>query len=102
MPNIGREGRGAGGERIPSNDGSAAAGAVVAFEVDQIDREGHGWSVLVVGRAAVLTDPAERARAECVIPTTWLPAEPAHVVRVRAEVVSGRRLVPVAAPVAAP
>jgi nitroimidazol reductase NimA-like FMN-containing flavoprotein (pyridoxamine 5'-phosphate oxidase superfamily) len=79
----------------------AAAGAVVAFEVDDIDREGHGWSVLVVGRAAVIVDGVDRARADAVIPATWLPTEPSHIVRVRSELVSGRRLVPADAAVSA-
>ena len=75
----------------------AVTNAVVAFEVDDIDDGGVGWSVLVVGRAEIVDDPVERAAAEDVIPESWLPVAPAYVVRVRGDVVSGRRIVRVAA-----
>lgn len=75
----------------------AVTNAVVAFEVDDIDGRGTGWSVLVIGRAEIVDDPVERAAAEDVIPESWLPVVPGYVVRVRADVVSGRRIVRVAA-----
>lgn len=77
----------------------AAANAVVAFEVDAVDGAGAvAWSVLVVGRSDIVEDAAERAAAEAVIPATWLPTDPAHVVRVHADRVSGRRVVRVSEP----
>lgn len=76
----------------------AVTNAVVAFEVDAADGDGGiAWSVLVIGRAEVVQDPDERRRADDVIPTTWLPVEPVHIVRVRSDLVSGRRLVRVPA-----
>ncbi|WP_181800149.1 glycine radical domain-containing protein [Streptomyces ipomoeae] len=40
----------------------AVNGAVVAFEADEVDTSARaGWSVVVTGRATVVTDPAERA-----------------------------------------
>jgi nitroimidazol reductase NimA-like FMN-containing flavoprotein (pyridoxamine 5'-phosphate oxidase superfamily) len=75
----------------------AVTNAVVAFEVDDIDDGGVGWSVLVVGRAEIVDDPVERAAAEEAIPPSWLPVAADHVVRVRGDVVSGRRIVRVAA-----
>lgn len=71
----------------------AVTNAVVAFEVDDMDERGVGWSVLVIGRAEIVDEPVERAAAEDVIAESWLPVEPKHVVRVRADVVSGRRIV---------
>lgn len=77
---------------------SAVAKAIVAFEVDEIDREHHaGWSVLVTGSAAELSDPREIAAADGVGLRTWLPKEPTRWVRVRTQVISGRRLEPQAA-----
>ncbi len=41
----------------------AIDGVVVAFEVDEFDAATRsGWSVVVTGRAGVVTDPAERER----------------------------------------
>ncbi|OMI35746.1 hypothetical protein SPAR_29326 [Streptomyces sparsogenes DSM 40356] len=46
----------------------AVDGAVVAFEADAVDAAARsGWSVVLTGRAAVVTDPAERERDH-----TWL------------------------------
>jgi nitroimidazol reductase NimA-like FMN-containing flavoprotein (pyridoxamine 5'-phosphate oxidase superfamily) len=75
----------------------AVTNAVVAFEVDDIDDGGVGWSVLVVGRAEIVADPVERAAAEGVIPESWLPVAPNYVVRVRGDVISGRRIARVTA-----
>ena len=39
-------------------------GTVVAYEADMIDPDDHlGWSVIVVGRASLVTDPGEVIRA---------------------------------------
>jgi nitroimidazol reductase NimA-like FMN-containing flavoprotein (pyridoxamine 5'-phosphate oxidase superfamily) len=35
---------------------TALSGAIVAFEADSIDDFGHGWNVLVVGKAEPITD----------------------------------------------
>ena len=72
---------------------AAVRGAVVAFEVDEIDEADHrGWSVLVVGEAHTV----EGADADRVMgragPTPWAPGPRHHLVRIGAEFVSGRRI----------
>ena len=72
--------------------------SVVAFEVDDFDAEGHlGWSVLVVGKATELR-PIELARLEPLPLRAWAHGARGHVVRIRTEFVSGRRIVRTAAP----
>jgi len=74
---------------------AAMAKAVVAFQVDDIDPVGHsGWSVLVQGWAALLTRADELARAYDLQLQSWAPGERWHFVRIRSEIVSGRRLTP--------
>jgi len=69
------------------------AGAVVAFEVDQVDPIYHeGWSVLLQGRAAVITDPGDVERARLLPLTPWAPGNRDRYIRIPAEVVSGRRI----------
>jgi nitroimidazol reductase NimA-like FMN-containing flavoprotein (pyridoxamine 5'-phosphate oxidase superfamily) len=41
---------------IPAN---ALSGAIVAFEADSIDDRGHGWNVLVVGKAEAVIDGSD-------------------------------------------
>ena len=85
---------------------AAAGGAVVAFQVDEIDPATRtGWSVLVVGMAGELTDPADLDRVATLGLQPWAPGRRHHVVRLRTELVSGRRIVPhptLAGPVIAP
>lgn len=67
--------------------------AVVAFQADRFDPTACiGWSILVQGRASVITDPEELDRARRLRIRPWLPSDRPHVVRIRSEVVSGRRL----------
>jgi uncharacterized protein len=67
--------------------------AIVAFEVDRIDPLRHtGWSVLIQGRASILDAPADVVRARRLGIRPWAPGEHPHFVRIRSEVVSGRRL----------
>jgi nitroimidazol reductase NimA-like FMN-containing flavoprotein (pyridoxamine 5'-phosphate oxidase superfamily) len=75
---------------------AARNGDVLAFEVDEFDEAvGDGWSVLVLGRATVLT-----TEFECefdALPTLDDAArhEPANnYVRLHCELVAGRRLAP--------
>lgn len=77
---------------------------VMAFEADEIDPVRHGgWSVLVQGLASVISDPDELAQARDLHLEPWAPAGQFQFVRIRAELVSGRRLLPrAAANVAAP
>ncbi|WP_447034648.1 pyridoxamine 5'-phosphate oxidase family protein [Streptomyces sp. DSM 118878] len=67
--------------------------AVVAFEADEFDvRARSGWSVIVTGRATVVTDPAERERISQGGPVSWMPVRDAVLVRIESEMVSGREL----------
>jgi nitroimidazol reductase NimA-like FMN-containing flavoprotein (pyridoxamine 5'-phosphate oxidase superfamily) len=77
---------------------AAAANAVVAFEVDQVDPIGHtGWSVMVQGVASEITDDATVARARRAPLTPWAGADGCHL-RIACQIVSGRRLSPTTAP----
>ncbi|MGW7821612.1 IS5 family transposase [Streptomyces puniciscabiei] len=72
----------------------AVDGAVVAFEADAADVDTHsGWSVVVSGRAELVTDPAEAARLERVAPRSWTPSPEEVFVRIEPELVTGRELV---------
>ena len=82
-----------------SSDGSkleaVTTGQVVAFEVDEIDpRSQTGWSVLIQGWAGLIEDPAELERARALGLQPWAPRLPGQFVRIRSELVSGRRLLP--------
>lgn len=71
---------------------AALRGQSVAFEIDDIDvATESGWSVMVVGHA-VTASPAARARAEALGLYPWAAGERHHLVRIRPDVVSGRRL----------
>ena len=71
---------------------AAAQRAVVAFEVDDVDNpQRSAWSVLVVGPASEITDEAEIARARSLPLPPWAPGAQCHYIRVRSELVSGRR-----------
>ena len=66
---------------------------VVAFEADEFDATTRsGWSVVVTGRAAVVTDPAEHERLSQAGPTSWMPLPETVFVRIEAEMVTGREL----------
>ena len=75
---------------IGSKLSAALRGAVVCFEVDEIDATGtSGWSVLVTGRAEELEGTeAERAAAILGEGSSWAGD---HYVAVHLEMVSGRR-----------
>lgn len=71
----------------------AVDGAVVAFEADEFDAAARsGWSVVVTGRAALVTDPAERARLARCGPDSWMPLPDGVFVRIAPDLVTGRRL----------
>ncbi|MEU6091396.1 pyridoxamine 5'-phosphate oxidase family protein [Streptomyces sp. NPDC047085] len=72
----------------------AVDGAVVAFEADTVDvATQSGWSVVVTGRAAVLTDRPEVERLERIGPRSWAPSPEEVFVRIEPELVTGRELV---------
>jgi nitroimidazol reductase NimA-like FMN-containing flavoprotein (pyridoxamine 5'-phosphate oxidase superfamily) len=71
----------------------AIDGVVVAFEADEFDAETRsGWSVVVTGRAAVVTDPGENERLSQAGPVSWMPLRDPVFVRIESEMVTGREL----------
>jgi nitroimidazol reductase NimA-like FMN-containing flavoprotein (pyridoxamine 5'-phosphate oxidase superfamily) len=71
----------------------AIDGVIVAFEADEFDVETRcAWSVVVTGRATVVTDPAEHARLSQSGPRSWLPIQDPVFVRIESGMVSGREL----------
>ncbi|MDR6975929.1 nitroimidazol reductase NimA-like FMN-containing flavoprotein (pyridoxamine 5'-phosphate oxidase superfamily) [Streptomyces sp. 3330] len=72
----------------------AIDGALVAFEADEVDAAAHsGWSVVVMGTATVVTDPAEHTRLLLTGPRSWAPSPREVFVRIDPELVTGRELV---------
>jgi hypothetical protein len=73
------------------------SGTVVAYEADLIDPDTHlGWSVIIVGRATRITDPAEAARhRERLSP--WVADGADDIIVIQADLVDGFRLVETAA-----
>ena len=71
----------------------ALAGAVVAFEVDDVEPFGHsGWSVLVTGTATTVDDAEELSRIQRLPLAHWAPGAAEHVVAISVELVTGRRI----------
>ncbi|MEU8869063.1 pyridoxamine 5'-phosphate oxidase family protein [Streptomyces umbrinus] len=73
--------------------GRAAQSEEVAYEANALDPALRtGWSVVVTGAASLVSDPAELARYLRQL-TPWIDTDMDHVVRIRADVVTGYRLV---------
>jgi len=74
--------------------GAAMEGSVVAFEADNYDADRQaGWSVLVMGRAELVTDSTLRARLRATGLRSWLSrVERPDWVIIRPDTVTGRRL----------
>ena len=74
--------------------GAAVQGSVVAFEVDAFDAERRdGWSVVIKGRAELVSDERTLARLQATGLQPWAAAVPRpEWVVVRADGISGRRL----------
>lgn len=71
-------------------------GADVAFEVDKHrSLRQSGWSVLVRGRAEIVTDKADLARLRAGPLRPWAKGARANCVRVPLDDVSGRRIPPI-------
>lgn len=71
---------------------AAGQGAMVTFEVDAIDLDDEsGWSVLAVG-TATLADAGLRARAEAIGVYPWAGGDRHRLVRIRPDVITGRRI----------
>lgn len=72
---------------------AALRGAVVAFEVDDFDRNArNGWSVTVTGRAREVSDPLELARVDELPLIPWVGGRLDHVITVPVDLVNGRRV----------
>jgi nitroimidazol reductase NimA-like FMN-containing flavoprotein (pyridoxamine 5'-phosphate oxidase superfamily) len=72
--------------------GAATSGDVLAFEVDTYDADlDEGWSVLVLGRATVLTSEHEFEELPALDAATSGDARNRYI-RLECELVSGRRL----------
>jgi nitroimidazol reductase NimA-like FMN-containing flavoprotein (pyridoxamine 5'-phosphate oxidase superfamily) len=67
----------------------AAIGGRVAFEADDHGLE-EGWSVIVKGRASVLSTSAEVAEADRAQLLSWTPILKLHYVRILPTEISGR------------
>lgn len=77
---------------------AAIRGAVVAFQVDEIDAERRiGWTVLGVGEAYEVVVPDRLADLAERMPVPWAPDHTAHTIAVPLQRLSGRRLVQVPA-----
>lgn len=73
---------------------AASANAIVAFQVDHHDRRDRsGWSVLIIGLAEVVHDVGVAARASAAGLEPYADGRRGNLVRVRPELVSGRRVV---------
>jgi nitroimidazol reductase NimA-like FMN-containing flavoprotein (pyridoxamine 5'-phosphate oxidase superfamily) len=71
----------------------AVAGAVVAFEADEIDSWYHeGWSVVITGIAHRITDPEDLDRLRRLPLRPWAAGSREDFVIIRPTLVTGRRL----------
>ncbi|MCX5263993.1 pyridoxamine 5'-phosphate oxidase family protein [Streptomyces sp. NBC_00199] len=71
----------------------AIEGVVVAFEADEFDVERRrAWSVIVTGRATVVTAPADHARLSRSGPRSWMPIQDPLFVRIESGMIAGREL----------
>jgi len=71
----------------------AVRGAVVAFEADELDAASRsGWSVVVVGVAELVSDPARLERARELGPEPWVGGRKEYLLRIPLKLVSGRRV----------
>ncbi|GAA2128650.1 pyridoxamine 5'-phosphate oxidase family protein [Actinomadura napierensis] len=72
---------------------TAATGAIVAFEIDDFDTDAQtGWSVVAVGPARRVSAPGQIAALENAELRTWAPGQRDQFIRVRPEMLSGRRI----------
>ena len=62
----------------------------VAFEADDHDFV-EGWSVVVKGKAEVMSDDADLAKADRAQLLPWIPSVKPHYVRIVAAEITGRR-----------
>lgn len=66
---------------------------IVAFEADDLDAAtSSGWSVIVTGRATLVTDPELLARYQRMSLVAWAPGDRDQFVEITTELVEGRRV----------
>lgn len=64
-------------------------GVVVAYEADAIGPDTHlGWSVVVIGYAHLVTDPADLARYQALL-HPWVKQTMDYAVRIRPDLITG-------------
>ncbi|MDT7714995.1 MAG: hypothetical protein QOH09_987 [Pseudonocardiales bacterium] len=74
---------------------AAVDGAVVAFEADEVDAATRrGWSVVVVGHASLVRDIDRLVAVAGPDTKPWVPGRTNHVICIKAERVTGRRIAP--------
>jgi nitroimidazol reductase NimA-like FMN-containing flavoprotein (pyridoxamine 5'-phosphate oxidase superfamily) len=67
--------------------------ARACFEIDAFDpADGEAWSVIITGVTEQITQPVELARLDHLDIQPWAPGEHPYWVRIRARIVSGRRI----------
>ncbi len=72
---------------------SALHREVVCLEADSSDSTYHaGWSVLAIGRAEVVSDPAALERLHRLPLRPWVAGGADYFVRIKTELLSGRRI----------
>jgi nitroimidazol reductase NimA-like FMN-containing flavoprotein (pyridoxamine 5'-phosphate oxidase superfamily) len=72
---------------------AASRNAIVGFEVDEIDTvTSTGWSVLGVGQAYEILDPARLHDLTTRAPAPWAPGHDAHTISIPLQRLTGRRL----------
>ena len=81
-----------------SGPATHASGNVVAFEVDDIATARSGWTVVVTGQIERVDAEADIARLGALQLQTWAPAASDHYLRLRPELISGRRIPALAPP----
>lgn len=71
----------------------ALDGNIAAFEADDLDLDRKtGWSVVVTGPAEIVEPGPEYDRVTAALPEPWAPGMYDSVIRIRAQLVTGRRI----------
>jgi len=74
---------------------AASRGFVVGFQADEIDVERRsGWSVLAVGEAYEILDPARLSELADRLPAPWAPDRTGHCISIPLQRLTGRWLSP--------
>ena len=73
---------------------AATRHAIVGFEVDDFDLQARtGWSVLGIGQAYEVVDPARLADLAQIDRAPWVRDHDAHTICIPLQLVTGRRIV---------